>query len=237
MLNNQFSVSVVTPIYNEEEIVVQAIQQNLDALNQLQCNYEIIVVNDGSTDKSRGLLEKHFAHFEKIKIIHHSKNEGFGRAVMSGIEHASKEYVLCIPSDNPLNTSILDKFSSVSKEADVVVGYRDGRKGYTLMMHLNALVFHSLVSTLFRIHLRDFNWIHMYSRKIFAERKVKVQSTGIFMLAEILIRAKKEGCTFHEIFIEQSVRVTGVASASKLSTMVKTLKELLFFYFGVYRKI
>ncbi|MCX6200569.1 MAG: glycosyltransferase family 2 protein [Bacteroidetes bacterium] len=227
---------MVTPIYNEEEIVVQATQQNLDALNQLQCNYEIIVVNDGSTDKSRGLLEKHFAHFEKIKIIHHSKNEGFGRAVMSGIEHASKDYVLCIPSDNPLNTSILNKFSSVTKEADVIVGYRYGRKGYTPMMRLNALVFHILVSTLFQIQLRDFNWIHMYSRKIFAERKVKVQSTGIFMLAETLIRAKKEGCTFQEIFVKQTARTTGVATASKISTMLKTMKELLVFYFGDYRK-
>ncbi len=237
MLNNQFSVSVVTPIYNEEEIVVQAIHQNLDALNQLQCNYEIIVVNDGSTDKSRGLLEKHFAHFEKIKIIHHSKNEGFGRAVMSGIKQANKDYILCIPSDNPLSLSMLKNFAAAAEKADIIVGYRNGRNGYTPMMRLNAQVFHGAVTTLFNIQLRDFNWIHMYSRNFFAERKVKVQSTGIFMLAEILIRAKKEGCTFHEIFIEQSVRVSGVASASKLSTMVKTLKELLLFYFGVYRKI
>lgn len=237
MLNNQFSVSVVTPIYNEEEIVVQAIQQNLEALNQLQCNYEIIVVDDGSTDKSRELLDKHFASIEKVKIIHQPKNKGFGSAVMCGMEQASKDYILCIPSDNSLTISILKNFATAAGKADVIVGYRNGRNGYTCMMRFNARMFHWLVSTIFRMQLRDFNWIHLYARKIFAERKIKVQSTGIFMLAEILIRAKKEGCTFQEIFVEQSVRVTGVASASKLSTMVKTLKELLLFYFGVYRKI
>lgn len=237
MLNNQFSVSVVTPIYNEEEIVVQSIQQNLEVLNQLQCNYEVIVVNDGSIDKSRELLDQHFATISNVKIIHQPKNKGFGCAVMWGVEQASKDYILCIPSDNPLSLSMLKNFAAAAEKADIIVGYRNGRNGYTPMMRLNAQVFHGVVTTLFNIHLRDFNWIHMYSRKIFAEHKIKVQSTGIFMLAEILIRAKKEGCTFHEIFVQQSVRVTGVPSASKLSTMAKTLKELLLFYFGVYRKI
>ncbi len=236
MLNYQFSVSVVTPIYNEEEIVVQAIQQNLEVLNQLQCNYEVIVVNDGSTDKSHELLDQHFATISNVKIIHRAKNEGFGCAIIYGIQKANKDYILCIPSDNPLSLSMLKNFATAAKKADIIVGYRNGRNGYTPMMRLNAKVFHGVVTTLFNIHLRDFNWIHMYSRKIFAEHKIKVQSTGIFMLAEILIRAKKEGCTFQEIFVEQTARTTGVATASKISTMLKTMKELLVFYFGDYRK-
>ena len=223
------SYSIIVPVYNEEAIVITAIEQNISVLTAADVCYEIIVIDDGSTDQTRSLLNTYFLDNTIVKIIHHNSNHGFGGAVKTGILHSKNTYVLCVPADSPLTNEVFAAFMNSAPKADVIVSYRIARLGYTPRMRFNSYVYHLLIEFLFDIHFADFNWIHLYNRKIFDEGKIEITAKGIFMLAEVLIRANKKGYSFHEIPVAQTERLTGIASSNRLTVVLFTLTELFSF--------
>ena len=229
MTHSASSYSIIVPVYNEEAIVINAIEQNIAVLSATGVCYEIVVINDGSKDNTRLLLDSNFTYNEFVKIIHHTTNNGFGGAVKTGIQQAKNKYILCVPTDSPLTNEVFTAFMNAAPKADVIVSHRIARLGYTPRMRFNSYVYHLLIEFLFNIHFEDFNWIHLYNRKIFDEGKIEITSKGVFMLAEALIRASKKGYSFHEIPVTQTERITGVASASKFSVVLKTLFEVIQF--------
>ena len=225
------SVSVIVPAYNEEAIIKNALDAAYTILQTAGTDFEVIVVNDGSTDQTGAIINDYFKDKPQGIVCHKAVNQGFGGAIRTGIEMASKELIFCVPADSPLTTDLWDIFSRHAYDADVMVSYRKEKVGYSLMRHINSYVFHFLISALFNMRLRDYNWIHMYNRKIFDEGKIKIEYDGIFMLSEILIKARNAGFTFVEFEVEQTERLTGIATASKFSAVVRTLGEILHYRF------
>ncbi|HUH75719.1 MAG TPA: glycosyltransferase family 2 protein [Chitinophagales bacterium] len=226
---NSYSISIVTPIFNEEEIIESTIIKNIEILDSKNINYEIIVVDDASIDNSLVIL-KRLSKSYPIKIIAHHINLGFGGAIKSGIEAAKKDYILCLPADSPLDNDIYSAFEDNLGKADLLVSYRIKRLGYTWWMSLNSYIYHQLISLIFSMKLKDYNWIHLYRREIFQENKINIEYNSIFMLAEVLIKARNNSNTFIEFPVNQIQRVTGEASAAKLKTIINTLKDLILFY-------
>ena len=231
-MNYTLPVTVITPVFNEEEIIESSVAINLELLRQSNLDFEILIIDDGSKDRSAKIIDDCFASVPEIKVIHKSQNGGIGSAMKLGIAHAQKDFILCVPADSPLTEEILSAFISASDKADIIVSYRTERKGYSLRMKFNSVVFQILVRNIFGIQLRDFNWIHMYHRKIFSENGIQITSKGVFMLAEVLIAAKRKGVSIFEIPVKSSQRFTGVATAAKWSTVFKTLKEMKAYYFN-----
>jgi glycosyltransferase involved in cell wall biosynthesis len=226
-----FSVSVIIPAYNEEAIIKNAVKTALDILAASDSDFEIIVVDDGSSDQTPAILDQFFGSHPRITIYHKPYNEGFGSAIRCGIKLAKKQFIFCVPSDSPLTAPLYGIFSSHAHKADVLVSYRKEKIGYSIRKHINSYVYHRLISIAFGMCLRDYNWIHMYNRKLFDEGKIEIEYNGIFMLAEILIKAKRAGFTFCEFEVEQTERLTGIATASKLTAIIKTLGEMISFRF------
>lgn len=221
------SVSVIIPVYNEEQIIESSVRTNFNLLTQYNCDFEILIVNDGSRDQSNQIINHCFSEHPNILIFQKAVNEGFGSAVKLGIQLAQKKFILCVPADSPLKAEVLESFIKAAHHADIIVGYRVERLGYSWRMKLNSAAFHFIVKNLFDIHLRDFNWIHMYNRRVFSENGIGITSKGLFMLAEVLISAKRKGYSFYEIPVLQTQRITGVATASMYSTVIMTLKEII----------
>lgn len=233
---NDFSISVIVPVYNEEEAIVDCINRNLRVLKETGVAFEIIIVDDGSRDRSLYILYSHFEQNESIKIISCEQNKGIGKAIRVGINVAVYEYILCVPVDSPLNPTLFEEFKKNAPKADIVASYRIKRKGYSWRMKLNSAMYHRLISWMFSINIKDYNWIHLYHRKIFDDRKFTVYANGIFILAEILVQAKRNGYSITEIPVHQEMRLTGIATASKFSSIIKTLSEVLQFSFRMHQK-
>lgn len=225
-----FQVSVIIPAYNEEAIIEGAVRAAYDILSGAGADYEIIVVNDGSSDATREILNRSFATISGIRIIHKEKNEGFGSAIRTGIAAAGRQYILCVPADSPLTPALYAAFSSHAHRADVLVSYRREKLGYSFAKLLNSYVYQRMISALFDMHLRDYNWIHMYDSRIFREGGISIRYDGIFMLAEILIRAQRGGFTFYEFEVEQTQRLTGIATASRPAAILRTVRDMLVFW-------
>jgi len=223
------SLSVIIPAYNEEVGIKHAVMTNIDVLNKFQLDLEVIIVNDGSFDSTDSIVRENFLNIPHIKYHDKKKNSGFGAAMRTGIELSSKEQVMFVPVDSPLTDEIMQKFYDHINKADILVGYRTERKGYTYRMRLNSWLFHGLVSTLFRMNLKDYNWIHLYRRKIFDG--INIEYNGIFMLAEVLIKAKRKGFTIIEFPVEMIKRSGGVATAGSWKAAFQTAGDLFSFYF------
>ena len=156
------------------------------------------------------------------------KNEGFGSAIRKGIELAVKKFVMFVPVDSPLTEDIMQSFYENIDKADILVGYRIEKKGYSWRMKLNSRIFHVLVSKLFNMKLKDYNWIHLYRREIFNE--IIIQYNGIFMLAEVLIKGKQKGYTITEFPVEMIKRSGGVATAGSFKAALQTARDLFSFF-------
>lgn len=121
----QKSLSVIIPAYNEEEAIEQTIKNLKKELGNLNLDYEIIVVNDGSTDKTKGILE----NIKGIKLINHHHNRGYGAALKTGIKEAKSDNLLFFDADGQHKTEHIPELIKHTDDFDMVAGARIGYKG------------------------------------------------------------------------------------------------------------
>jgi len=121
----QKSLSIIIPVYNEEGVIKQTIENLEKELSNLNLDYEIIAVNDGSIDKTKEILEK----IPKIKLINHPFNKGYGAALKSGIEKAKFDNLLFFDADGQHKPEYISEFLKYADDFDMVAGARTGYKG------------------------------------------------------------------------------------------------------------
>ena len=203
--------SVIVPAFNEEALLDDAIRRLRAALDALQLNAEIVIVNDGSRDRTPGIVDQLAAELPRV-VACHQANQGIGGAFRTGAERATGEYLILWPADMPAEPADLEPYTRQFGTADVIVGVRRARLGYNPLMRFNSWAYPKLVGTLFGLRLRDVNWIHAYRRSQFAQ--IRLTQRGIPMLVEALVRLRDAGATLIEVDVEMKLRVGGVPSAS-----------------------
>ncbi len=222
-----FPLTVIVPAYNEEALLDGTVRSLRNTLATLGLDAEIVIVNDGSRDRT-GLIADALARTDSSLVVCHQQNQGLGGAIRRGAAQARGEYLLPWPADMPVNREDLRPFIDHLGQADVLVGCRRRRAGYNVLMRFNSWLYPRLVVALFGLRLRDVNWIHLYRRDHF--QAIPLTQRGIPMLVEILVRLRDRGATFLEIEVEMKPRAGGVASAARLRIMWRTLVGLLAFH-------
>lgn len=221
------ALSVVLPAYNEEALLDGCVRQLHAALASLQVTAEIIIVNDGSRDRTKEIADRLAADLPGVIALHQA-NQGIGGAFRAGTTRATGDYLILWPADMPAEPADLAPYTKQFGRADVIVGVREQRLGYNPLMRVNAWLYPKLVATLFGLRLRDVNWIHAYRRSLFT--RITLTQRGIPMLVEALVRLRDLGASFVEVDVRMKVRLGGVASASRLKVMWRTLTGLFTFW-------
>jgi glycosyltransferase involved in cell wall biosynthesis len=197
-------------------------------LDALQVSHEIIIVNDGSTDRTRDIAEELGSADQRIRLINHPRNLGPGSGVFTGIEAARGEFVIFIPADLALDIEELHKYIDASKHCDLVVGVRSDRRDYSLFRKFVSVVNIALIKLLFRMKQRQFNYIHMYRRSML--ERINIESRGVFITAEIMIKARDLGYRLQEVDITYVPRTAGKATCGNPGTILDTVRDLLWFW-------
>ena len=219
--------TVVVPAYNEEGALASTVASIRHALRDLAVSSEIIIVNDGSTDRTPEIADSLAAEDSATRALH-QENQGLGGALRTGFADSHGEYVILWPADTPVEADELRPFIDAMGTADVLVGFRSRRAGYNPLMQFNSWLYPQLVDWMFGLRLRDVNWIHLYRTDLI--RETPLTQRGIPMLTEALVRLRDQGATFHEVPSEMKLRTTGVASASRFKIMWRTLSGLFSFW-------
>ena len=225
------SLSVFFPCFNEQDNIERVIKAAVDVLSPLKIDFEIIIVNDGSKDKTGEIADKLAAENKNIKAIHHSVNRGYGAALQSGFKAATKEYVFYTDGDGQFDIKELPPLFKYAADCDIVTGYRTKRQD-NLIRKINAFCWTTLVNLLFGMKIKDMDCaFKLYRRSVFDN--IKLESTGALINTEIFARAKNKGYKIFQIGVHHYPRTAGVQTGAKLRVVLRAFKEL----FALYKQI
>ncbi len=219
------SISIVIPAYNEEENIKWVILNTLKNLPKYFKDFEIIVVDDGSTDKTGVIVDKLIDKNKALRVIH-QKNGGFSKAMLKGIKAAKKDYVAYMPADGQFLTEDMRHCFKDIKDNDLILGYRGGRPDYSNKRIIYSYGYLLLLSLLFNIKYMDVGWVNIWNTK--KVQKLKLQGTGgIFILTEIVVRFMKKNYKIVEAPSYYHVRKSGEVKNAKFKVIKDTFLSAL----------
>jgi len=219
-------VTVVVPCYDEETTLEPTLEELVDVLEKARFSWQVIVVDDGSRDRSAEVATRYSEADERVLLVKHRHNMGSGQAIWTGIQHAEGRYVIYVPADGQFDHGEIPMFVQAAEEgADVVIGHRLSRDDYTLYRRASSAVFLWLCNTLFEHQFQDVNWVHLWRREIFAD--FEPRSRGVFFLEEILVRARSSGKRVVEVPSLYRPRQGGRAKGGRPDVIAKTIAEML----------
>jgi glycosyltransferase involved in cell wall biosynthesis len=218
------SISAFFPAYNEERNVAAMVDGLRAVLPRIADDYEIIVVNDGSADRTGAVADALAAEDPHVRVVHHPVNRGYGGALQSGFSASRKEYVFFTDGDGQFDVGELDRLVPFVPEYDVVVGYRLVRAEGGLRK-LNAAAWNALVSRLFGLPIRDVDCaFKLFKRRVF--EVVHPQAEGAMISTEILARAMRAGFRITEVGVHHLPREHGKPTGANPLVIARAFYEL-----------
>ncbi|MGA0195341.1 MAG: glycosyltransferase family 2 protein, partial [Ilumatobacteraceae bacterium] len=179
------------PMWNEEEYIDRTLQAAREAAEALiasgeVADYEIVVVDDASTDATGRLADEIAAVDPRVRVVHHPKNRKLGGSIKTGFAAATGDLVLYTDADLPFDMDELQKACRLMRhyEADVVSAYRLDRTGEGYVRTVYSFFYNALVRVFFGLKMRDVNFaFKLCRRRIFDH--VELKSEGSFIDAEL----------------------------------------------------
>jgi glycosyltransferase involved in cell wall biosynthesis len=219
------SISVFFPCHNEAATVEALVRKTIEVLGRIASDYEVIVVDDGSTDETGAIADRLAAELPAVKVVHHPTNLGYGAALQSGFRAATKELVFYTDGDAQFDVEELKDILPLIEQCDIVSCYRLNRQeGWR--RRLSGFCWSKLVGLVFGMRLRDVDCaFKLYRREIFD--RIVMRSSGALIDAEILARAKRRGYTIRQAGVRHYPRRAGRSTGGDLRVILKAFKELL----------
>ncbi len=221
------SLSVVLPAYNEEALIANTISNIMSVLTTWMRDFEVIVVNDGSKDRTGEIVEQLESYDPRIRLVNHPVNRGYGAALVTGFESVTKELAFFMDSDGQFDIRDLVRFFPLIEEFGAVIGYRVHRQD-TWMRKLNAWGWKKLVGFIFNVHVRDIDCAFKLFRADFF-RTNRLETRGAMINAEILYKLARAGYTYTEVGVQHLPRLAGKATGAKLRVILRALGEMFVF--------
>lgn len=218
-------------MWNEEEYLQRALNAATELGDELiaqntVADYEMIIVNDASTDTTAKLADEAATANSRVVVVHHPVNRKLGGSIKSGFAAATGDVVLYTDADLPFDFREVHKAMRLMNqyEADIVAAYRFDRTGEGYVRVVYSFFYNLLVRALFGCRFRDVNFAFKLVRRSVLQ-KVELTSEGSFIDAELMVSARKLGMNVVQFGVDYFPRTRGVSTLSSPSVIVKILKE------------
>ena len=219
-------ISVFFPAYNDEASIAGLVGESLALLPGLTDDFEVIVVNDGSTDGTAAVLEGLALSDSRVRVVHHGVNRGYGAALRTGFASATKELVFYTDGDGQYDVRELLLLRSLLVEGvDIVNGYKVQRADGWQRKAIGA-AYNGLAHLLFSIPIRDVDCDFRLVRRRAVERVELVSSSGSICV-ELVHKLHRAGCVFAEVPVQHRPRVHGRSQFFTLRRVSRTALDLL----------
>jgi glycosyltransferase involved in cell wall biosynthesis len=219
------SISAVLPAFNEEEVIADSVGAMVETLQAIAGDYEVIVVDDGSRDRTARIVADLHDADPRVRLLSHARNQGYGAALWTGFTGASKELVFLTDGDKQFDVAELREFLPLLNGADLVIGYRKPRAD-PLIRRLNGWGWNAIVGLLFGYTARDVDCAFKLFRRSVLDRVV-VHARGATFSAEFLVKARRLGFVIRERRASHFPRSAGSPTGAKPAVILRAFRELI----------
>jgi dolichol-phosphate mannosyltransferase len=223
--------SVFIPAYNEEANIEATVRELRTALHSRSLDYEIIVVNDGSSDRTGQIIDALSREDLRIRAIHNPKNLGLAKTFRTGAQAARFEFVGWIPGDNCFPAASLEQWIAPIGQADLIQTYFLNTEVRYIGRRVVSRAYTKTMNALFGLDLKYYNGIQIYRKELI--QNVESSSDGFALQSEILVKLMAMGSTFIEVGINIQERLQGQSKAVKLKNILDVIKTVIRLFFEI----
>ena len=224
--------SIVLPAFNEEANVGPMIEAALAALPALAVRYEVIVVDDGSSDATAAVAEDWMRrHHPAVRLLAHDRNRGYGAAIRTGLRHAREDLIFYTDSDRQFDIAELRGFLPLARDHELVIGFRRNRHDPPMRSVFSG-VFNAIVRVLFAVKVRDVNCAFKLMRRSALE-ELELQSDDFFIDTEILAAARRANFRIAQLPVGHYPRQAG-ESTIQAGNVPQTLRSIFRMWRGMH---
>src|SRR4030095_4436402 len=213
------SLSVILPAFNEEANIRAVVEDAYRNIPKFASIFEIIVVNDGSKDRTGEICDRLTEEFSDVRVVHHVRNRGYGAALKSGIERARYDLIFFTDADGQFDLKDVAALLEHTDPYDIVAGYRARREDPPHRL-LFAWGWNILVRIVLGVRIRDIDCaFKVFNRRVF--NKVQIQSVGAMVNTEIFAQISRFGMTVKEMPVSHFPRRHGESTGGNVAGIMK----------------
>lgn len=226
------SVTIVIPAFREEDNIEAAIDNAVSVAQGVTQDYEIIVVDDGSPDKTGDFARLKAQVNPHIRVAVNASNEGFGFSFARGVKMAGKEFITVFPGDNDMSADSLKDLLQARGSADLVVSYMQKTDKRSIFRRVVSRTFVIIMNLLFGLNLKYYNGAFICRTALLKE--IPIKSTGLAALAECIVRLLKRGIGWRAIYFEHIGRRHEKSKAFNLKSINAVSKTIWILWRDIY---
>lgn len=234
---NRYNISMVLPMFNERAYVLKTVALATRTLGAITDDYEIIIVDDASTDDCGGIADEMAEADPRIKVIHHKVNSKLGTTLRTGFANARKDIVVYSDMDLPFDLEEIKRAIRIMDltGCDIVTAYRHDRTSEGALRTVYSAVYNVLIKLLFGVRIRDINFAcKLIKRRVLDS--VTLESKGSFIDAELIIKASRAGFRVSQFGIDYFSRVEGQSRLSGIRDILQILREMAYTRLSLWTK-
>lgn len=216
----------IMPALNEEKNIAQAMENGVRSFDTFGINGEIVVINDGSRDRTEALVQSAMATYgNRVRLLVHESPQGIGASFWEGVEAARGESVVLMPGDNENDPDEILRYYKLLNHVDIVIPFVYNKHVRSLFRNFLSLTYRFIINTTFLVYFNYTNGTILYRKSIL--QTLKHRSRGFFFQTDILIRLVKSGYLFAEVPYRLNLRKEGLSKAVSFPSFVQVVKGYL----------
>jgi glycosyltransferase involved in cell wall biosynthesis len=225
------SISLMFPVYNDENTVRIVAEKGLKLLSEIGAPYEIVIVDDGSPDRSGAIADELAREHNAVKVVHHPVNRGYGAAVRSGLAVCTGDVILMTDGDDQYDVFDFKKLLRHVDRYDLIITFRY-KKVYSSMRIFISWVYNTLLRLIFRSPFRDISTgLRLVHRRVIED--LYLESNSPFIGAEMAIKAMLKGYSVGEAGIQTFPRGFGEGGSTSTQNIIGTIRDMI----AIHRRI
>ncbi|HBE90437.1 MAG: hypothetical protein A3E37_02700 [Candidatus Andersenbacteria bacterium RIFCSPHIGHO2_12_FULL_46_9] len=230
------NLSVFFPAYFDEGNIGKVVTSTVKVLEKLGLDdYEIVIVEDGSPDKTAEVADELARRYNKVRVVHHPENLGYGATLNDGFKSARYDWVFYTDGDDQFDVNELPKLIEQLSQADLAVGYRI-KKQYSAFRRFTSWCYNWQVRLMFNLDVKDVNCAFKLVPHHLLDQ-ISISSKHGFIDAEILLQACRRGYKIAQVGVTHRPRVSGVSKAAHPRVVLGTIYETWRFWWQNYRAV
>lgn len=234
-VKKKYTISAFFPVYNDWGTIASMVISVNTVLERIATDYEILLIDDGSKERTKRILKELSHKINKVRVITHPKNKGYGGALKTGIYSSKFELIFYTDGDAQYNPEELELLiNNFGSDIDIVNGYKISRSD-PVYRKVIGRIYHYITKLLFRFKIRDIDCDFRLMRKRMFENLILENDSGVICV-EMITKITRKGYKFEEVPVHHYYRISGKSQFFNFRRIFRVIMDLLKLWYKLHKK-